>query len=86
MDSPTTETLIQALEKAGAKLPCPRCGQGEFSILEGTSAIPSGSQAVGTINFGQVLPVALVACNHCGFIMQHALGILGLLNNECKNE
>ena len=71
--------IIAALEKAGARAPCPRCGNAAFTLL--------GGYFVHHLQFGlpdfsfanPSVPTAVVACNRCGFLAQHALGALGLL-------
>lgn len=34
---------------------------------------------------GQGIPTIGIICNNCGFVSQHAVGVLGLLNND-KNK
>ncbi|RLG70953.1 MAG: hypothetical protein DRO11_05335 [Methanobacteriota archaeon] len=74
------QKIRDALKKRGAGLPCPRCGNKSFSLLDGylmhtiqTSLedVPAGEQ---------VVPTVAVVCDRCGYLSHHALGILGLLD------
>jgi hypothetical protein len=75
------ETLRQ---RGGAKLPCPRCGGQSFQLLDGyfnqLISADLGSFQIG----GPSIPSVVVACKQCGFLSQHALGVLGLLPEEAK--
>jgi hypothetical protein len=76
--------VIQALRARGVTLPCPRCGNNDFTLLEGFFNQPvSGdlTAASGTMAFssGPTVPSVVTACSKCGFLSQHALGVLGLL-------
>ena len=76
--------IIGALEKRGAKLPCPRCGNGSFTLIGGyfNQALQTDLSAFSI--GGPSIPSAVVACTRCGFIAQHALGVLGLLPAQPK--
>ena len=82
--SPSREQIAEALEKAGAKLPCPRCGNSSFTLVE-SSAIPT-LKPPNTVDFGRTIPAAVVACTRCGYLSLHAYGVLGLLPQEPKEE
>ena len=72
--------LLQArLAKNGRALKCPMCGHNHFTaadayflnmLVTDLKAVPFGGPAV---------PATSIICLNCGFISQHALGILGLL-------
>ena len=82
IDSEQKKKIIAALEDAGAKRPCPRCGSSHFSLVDGyfTSVV---QEDVGSILLdGQNIPSVIVVCVQCGFLSQHALGALGLLPQE----
>jgi predicted RNA-binding Zn-ribbon protein involved in translation (DUF1610 family) len=81
--SEETAKQIQAiLEERGVKSACPRCGSKEFAVIvEGYLANllqPSNLKGVTSVQGPNVPSVALV-CKNCGFISQHALGVLGFL-------
>jgi len=73
------QEIIKALERAGAKLPCPRCGNSRFTLLDGYFNQPIQSEVAGLVLGGLSVPSAVVVCTQCGFLSQHALGALGLL-------
>jgi hypothetical protein len=71
--------IIAALEKAGARMPCPRCGNQKFSLLGGYLNHSVQTELTGLTLGGPSIPSVVVVCDRCGFISQHALGALGLL-------
>lgn len=76
--------VIEALSVRGATRPCPRCGNAQFTLLEGFFNQPLAgdlSGATGPMAFtkGPTVPSVVTACAKCGFLSQHALGVLGLL-------
>lgn len=73
------QKVLEALDKAGANLPCPRCGNGQFSLVDGYFNHPIQTSLSGLVIGGPSVPSVVVVCNQCGFISQHALGALNLL-------
>ena len=81
------EEIIKALEERGAKLPCPRCGNQSFTILDGyfNQTIQVGLS--GMVIGGPSIPSAVTACTRCGYLSQHALGALDCcLKSRLQNE
>jgi hypothetical protein len=74
--------IVKRLEERGAKLPCPRCGNQSFTLLDGYFNQPIQSELKGMVLGGPTIPSVVVACSSCGFLSQHALGALGLLPRE----
>jgi ribosomal protein S27AE len=73
------QKVLEALDEAGANLPCPRCGNGQFSLVDGYFNHPIQTSLGGLVIGGPSVPSVVVVCNKCGFISQHALGALNLL-------
>ena len=82
------DTVIEALKRLGANAPCPRCGNAQFTLLNGYDNIlinrtidgvlfPGGPQSPAV-----QVPTVLLACDRCGYLSAHALGALGLLPVE----
>lgn len=81
------QEIIKALEERGAKLPCPRCGNNSFNLLDGYFNQTIQTNLKGMTLGGPSIPSVVVACNRCGYLSQHALGTLGLLPKKvAKNE
>ncbi len=76
--------IAQKIQEKGAIKPCHRCGKNQFTVLDGFSIIPlqEDSNARGLVVGGPNVPVALIVCNNCGAITQHALGALGPLPQQ----
>ena len=80
-----TREVIQALHARGVTRPCPRCGNGHFTLLEGFFNQPVSGDLTAPSNgmafaSGPTVPSVVTACSKCGFLSQHALGVLGLLS------
>ena len=75
--------VAKKLEEKGAILPCHRCGQKTFTILEGfTNLNLQEDFSAGLVLGGTTVPVIHVVCNNCGALSSHALGALNMLPNE----
>lgn len=82
-DQDTKKKIAQQIETKGALKPCARCGQQNFSLLDGFVSLPL-TQEVSTnvVIGGPSVPCVIIACSNCGHINFHALGALGLLNTK----
>jgi len=78
--------IVEALEKAGARMPCPRCGNTSFSLLDGYFNQPVQTELGGLVLGGPSVPSVVVVCSKCGYLSQHALGTLGLLPKPSAEE
>lgn len=76
------DLIAKSLQERGAKLPCPRCGNDKFIVVDGYFVQTLQKQMTGMTIGGTSIPSAVVACNKCGFLIQHALGVLGLLRRK----
>lgn len=76
------EKIIKVLDERGAKLPCPRCGNNSFTLLDGYFNQTIQTELTGMVIGGPSVPSVVVACSRCGYLSQHALGTLGLLPKE----
>jgi len=78
--------IVRILTERGAILPCPRCGRKEFSLEDGfifnTLQSDFGVYNIG----GSGIPSIVTVCRNCGFMSQHAIGVLGLLPKEKKSD
>jgi ribosomal protein L37E len=73
------QEIIKALEERGVRLPCPRCGNQSFTLLDGYFNQTVQTDLKGMVLGGPSVPSVVLACNRCGYLSQHALGSLGLL-------
>jgi predicted nucleic-acid-binding Zn-ribbon protein len=81
MSSEEKQKIIDILSKKGANRPCPRCNEKNFTLLDGY--FNQSIQQMLTPNLiigGPSVPSIVVVCNNCGYMSQHALGVLGLLS------
>jgi hypothetical protein len=78
MDKQRQEEIIKALQSKNVFQPCPRCRNLEFEVT-GESLIPLHEpQSSSWWATAPEIPVVLVSCSNCGYIVQHATGVLGL--------
>ncbi len=88
MDPGKKAEIIRILNERGVTLPCPRCGNPSFTLIDGyfNEMIQPD---INTLNIGgPSVPSIITACNRCGYLSQHALGTLGLLlpPNDSKEQ
>jgi len=77
--------IIAKLTEKGVFANCPMCGNRNFVIADGYFNHPIQSTIEGGIVLaGPSIPTIAIICSKCGFISQHALGVLGLLNGGQK--
>lgn len=78
--------LIDALDKRlkarATQLRCPMCSQPHFSIADAyiRNQLQPDLQSVNL--GGPSIPTIAIICSNCGFLSQHAIGVLGLLPTE----
>jgi hypothetical protein len=73
------EAIAEALKKRGADKECPRCGKDKFVLVDRIEIDLSASNrgALSSLTSPRTIPTALIGCENCGYLMQHALGLLG---------
>ncbi len=76
------QKLIDALTRAGADRPCPRCGHENFTLIDGYVSLPLQAR----LGDGPVdsLQTVMTVCERCGFVAHHALRVL--LAEELRSE
>ena len=88
MNRERLNTAIAALNSKQVTQPCPRCSSSNFSIV-GESEIsvvqpppPQGmvgrTGGLSGLPTKTIMPTIVVACDNCGYIVQHAQAALGL--------
>lgn len=74
--------ITEILKRRDALTPCPRCGKTEFILADGLFTNILQTDLHSPKLYGRSLPTAIIICKNCGYVMQHAIGILGLLDNN----
>ena len=75
--------IADKLNELEATLPCHRCGNDSFTILEGfTNITLQDDYKNGVVIGGKTVPVVHVACSKCGNISSHAIGVLGFMDSQ----
>lgn len=72
--------IAEALEKSGLNLPCPRCGNEDFFIADGYIVHILQENSFKHSLEGAGLICVAVICQKCGFISEHSLGTLGIVD------
>ncbi len=80
------EQVIQLLQIKGVKSVCPMCGNKHFVLADGyfNNSLQTDFKSFSLGGAG--IPTVPIVCSNCGFISQHALGVLGLLPKEEKKD
>jgi hypothetical protein len=75
---PEKENVTRALAERGVTLPCPRCGDNGWSVLEAYISNSLTQNASKVIVGGSALPTVAVICTKCGFLSEHVATVLEL--------
>jgi hypothetical protein len=61
---------------------CPMGPHSNWLVMDGYSTVPVQPNTIQTVLGGAQLPCATLVCRECGYVVQFALGILGLLKEQ----
>ena len=76
------DEIKRVLEERGALSPCARCGKHKFTLMGGYFSQVIQLSLDGLMLGGPSIPSAVLSCDWCGHLIQHALGALGLLEEK----
>lgn len=68
--------IARALSDRGADMPCPRCGNTRFVLVNGFLADSVQTTLLGVVIGGEHVRSVAVVCDRCGYLSQHALAVL----------
>lgn len=87
IDKSKKENIIKQLNERLGKFSCPMCHKSNFTFVDGYVAI-SLQKDYKNIVIGEstFVPSVMIVCNNCGFISQHSLGVLGLIDIDDNNK
>ena len=74
--------LNERFQKYAHGLKCPMCGNDQFTIADAYLRNDLQADLKNVSLGGPAIPSVAIICTNCGFISQHAIGILGLLQKE----
>ena len=87
IDNEQKRKIVDELAKRIQRpLTCPMCQNNSFTLADGYFHNTLQSDLVTISIGGQNMPTVAIICTKCGFVSQHALGILGLLPKTNNNE
>lgn len=92
IDQGKKQEIASILNEKLRGLTCPMCHQDNFIIADGYFNNVIQDHLDGIVLGGPTIPTVSIICANCGFVSQHALGVLGLLpsknkeNNEKKDD
>lgn len=79
--------IIEALTKSIPDISCPICHGKSFTIADGYAFSQLQENDLSfTMTGAKMIPSIYVICNNCGFMSQHALGVLKTIKPESKEE
>ncbi len=80
------KTKIEIIKRLSERIPsfeCPICHYKNFSIVDGFLVQGIQQQMEGIVlGNGPMVPSVALVCTRCGFMSQHNLGILGMINGD----
>ncbi|HEU0188413.1 MAG TPA: hypothetical protein VFQ97_00280 [Gallionella sp.] len=71
--------LSERFVKHGAPHHCPMCGHPNFTLTDAYIIHTLQADIRSVMIGGTTIPTIGVICTNCGFVSQHAIGVLGLL-------
>ena len=74
---------IAALKKILPQISCPMCKNSDFLVIDGFISNNVQKEADKIIIGREMIPTIALICSKCGFISQHAMGIIR--DNEQTN-
>ncbi len=86
IDSDMKNKIKEILIERNALSPCPRCKNKTFILGDGFLYNSIQTKLDGYQLGGNGIPTIAVICDKCGYVSQHSLGVLGLLNNETEEK
>jgi hypothetical protein len=72
------QSVSNLLSQRGATLPCPRCGDNNWNVLDAYISHPLTQEVEKVTIGGPILPTVGIICTRCGFLAEHATARLGL--------
>ena len=77
------EELAKVITSKVKTFECPMCHNHSFTIIDGY-LIQNLQNSINSYVIGNepIIPSIAIVCNNCGFMSQHNLGILGMLNKK----
>lgn len=77
--------ILRILSSKIPQFQCPMCQSKVFAILDGymTNNLQEDYKNIVLPN-KQIIPSVIIVCTNCGFMSQHSIGALGLLEEREK--
>lgn len=75
----TKKQIVQRLQEKGMRAACPMCSSNNWVLADGYFNRAVQTDLRGMVLGGPSIPSVAIICGNCGFMSEHALGVLGLL-------
>lgn len=85
MSQEEKERVVLAIQKKIPSLKCPMCAHTNFVLVEGYLPQSLSAKPASVNLGGSIIPSVGIICTHCGFLSQHALGPLGIMENPSSH-
>ena len=82
LDNEQKKKIGVALQNRQQNLTCPMCQNKNFIMADGYFNNSMQTNLEGFELGGPSIPTIAIICDKCGFVSQHALGVLGLLPKD----
>ncbi|AHI05494.1 hypothetical protein BDW_04930 [Bdellovibrio bacteriovorus W] len=73
------QMLANKIQEKIPNLSCPMCRSQDFTLADGFTSTTVQKDPK-KITLGSAIPAISLICKNCGFISQHALGVLKIMN------
>lgn len=78
--------IKEEIDKRISNIKCPMCKSENFGIADGYFINSMQDDFNNFFLGGPSIPTIAIICGNCGFVSQHALGVLGLIPQNQKDK
>lgn len=83
IDPKHKDAIVKELNNKVGNFICPICHKGPFTLVDGYFVQSSQNDYKNfIIGSDTIIPSVIIVCNNCGFMSQHSLGVLGLIEKS----
>lgn len=86
MDDANKNKVATALQAKIQNMVCPMCHHTKFTLVDGCFANVIQENLPTLSLDGKFIPTVSIICGNCGFISQHAAGVLNVMDEIKKKE
>lgn len=84
MNAKEKELITKVMQARVPNMRCPMCGNTSFQFVEGYHLQRMQCQIFLDSKLKHIMPTITLVCQHCGFVSQHAIGAMNMIEPLLK--